>query len=421
MRISILFIVLTLASVERATASPAGEVMVVPENGDGRGVAIAADGTRYLAGGTAIPDSDERQPFLIALDPSGQVRWRLDWEGHGQVVGVAATPAGPVVIVRMRSTNFDADPGPDVLLVEDRDGRSAVAVALSPAGDVRWAWSTPRATLAVLASLPDGAVAIAGTSLDAVGFVAAIDGDGSTTWLRTLGKPAATPYAIAVTDTAIYVTGTGAAPARRVPGSFLARLDLDGGLEWLRRLGTRGSIVKSYTLAADDERVVIGGLFRGRPDLDPGPGRQVRTSVDSDDDAFVAAFTPSGEQEWVYTFGAVSSDQVRGLAVDGGQIYALGSQTEVVDLGGAVGPQDPTSKWFLLTLDGRGVPRASTPVVTAVAMTYPNLHVASMMIDRGRVYITGDISGPSTILGTPVAVARPLAERSPVLIELAVP
>ena len=47
--------------------------------------------------------------------------------------------------------------------------------------------------------------------------------------------------------------------------------------------------------------------------------------------------------------------------------------------------------------------------------------VGAMLIDRGRVYIAGDISGPSTILGTPVAVASARAASSPVLIELAVP
>jgi hypothetical protein len=425
MRNLMILAAVALAFPRVAHANTDGQVVVVPESGDGRGVAVADDGTRYITGAVATqPDAgSDRQPFLIALDPQGQVRWRLTWEGIGQAAAVAATAAGPVVIVRFRARSFDADPGPDTVDVEAGDGRSAVAIALTPAGALRWTWSTPRASLTAVAALPDGSVAIAGTSLDFVGFVAAVDSLGGTTWHRALAKTETNPHAIAVSDAGIFVTGTGNAAARRAhgfPGAFVARLELGGDLVWLRRLGTRGSMIKGYAVAAGEHRVAIGGLFRGRPDFDPGPGRQVRKSVDADDDGFVAVFDTTGELDWVYTYGAASSDQVRGIALDAAQVYALGNQTEVVDLGGTAGVQDPKTKWFLLTLDGKGAPRASTPVVVGTALTYPGLYVGSMIFHRGRVLVMGEASRFLTVLGRPVAPAGFGADgRSPVMIDLA--
>lgn len=420
---SLVFVVTLVALVGTAAATPTGEVLLVAEEGDGRGIAVADDGTRYAAGAVAAAaeDGGERRPVLLALDPRGPVRWRQTWDGAGQAIAVTVTPSGPVVLVAFRSTSFDADPGPEVAVVEDRDGRSAVAVALSHDGDVRWTWSTPRATLAAIVALPEGAVAIAGTSLDGKGFVAAIDADGGTTWQRTLARTPTMPLALAATDTALYVTGLGDATARRAgpsSGAFVARLEHAGRLAWLRRLGSRGSIVKAYAIAADEERVAIGGLFRGGPDLDAGPGRQVRVSVDPDDDAFVAAFTPSGEPTWIYSYGAASSDQVRGLALDAGQLYALGNQTEVVELGGAVGVQEPSTKWFLLALDDRGAPRASTPIVAGPTGSYPGLYVGALLVHHGRLHLAGDVSSTQTILGRTVA---PVGARSPTFVELALP
>lgn len=425
MRNLMIFAAVVLALPRTAHSSIDGEVVVVPEAGDGRGGAVAADGTRYLAGGVAThPDAGiNRQPFLVALDPQGQPRWRLTWDGVGQTAAVAATAAGPVVIVRFRGKSFDADPGPDTAGVPTGDGRSAVAIALTPEGALRWTWSTPRADLTALAALPDGSVAITGTSLLGMAFVAAVDSLGGTTWHRGIDKTPALLQAIAASDAGIFVTGLGDAAVRQArpfPGTIVARLDLDGNVVWLRRFGARGSIVKGYAVAASDHRVAIGGLFRGRLDFDPGPGRQVRASVDSDDDGFVAVFDMTGKLDWVYTYGAASSDQVRGIAIDADQVHALGSQTEVVDLGGAAGVQDPRTKWFLLTLDGKGAPRASRPVVVGAAQSYPGLYVGSMSSHRGRVLVTGDASARLTILGHPVVPVHSGSDfRSPVLIDLA--
>lgn len=424
-RIIMLLVAGLFVSPQVALASE--EVVVVAEPGVGRGVAMARDGTRYVAGGAATQpgSSGHLEPFLVALDPGGQVRWRLGWEGIGQAAAVAATPEGPVVIVRFGEGPFDADPGAGVASFEGRDGLRAVAVALDSEGGLRWTWSAPRADLQAIAALPDGSVAIAGTAAGGLGFVAAVDSLGGTTWSRQLDKSPSTPYAIAASDAALYVTGLGngaTRPGQSFAGTFVARLGLDGNRVWLRRLGARGSILKGYAIAANEARVVVGGLFRGRPDFDPGPARQVRASADADDDGFVAVFDVHGALTWVHTHGAASSDQVRGVALEGERVYALGSQTEVVDLGGAAGIQAPETKWFLLAIDGDSTPRASTPIAVGAALTYSGMYVGAMIAHHGRALITADVSRSLRILGRPVTpVAGGANSDRAVLIDLALP
>lgn len=404
--------VLALSASPRIShAAREGEVVAVPHVGSGRGVAVADDGTRYLTGAIEDPSSAEkaRRPFLSAVDLQGQVRWQQIWEGAGRAAAVAATAAGPVALVVYQAPPFDADPGAGVRAVEMTDGRDAVAVALTPAGALRWTWSTPGTTLTAIAALPDGSVAIAGSTPDFLGFVAVVDARGGTSWHRRLARGDAYPHALAVSEAGIFVTGIGStAPpgVRSTQGGFVARLGLDGELRWLRRLGSRGSTLKGYAVAADEHRVAIGGLFRDRPDFDPGRRRLVRESVDSDDDGFVAVFDKAGALQWVYTFGAASSDQVRGLAIDGGKIYALGNQTEVVDLGGAAGALDPRTKWFLLTLDERGAPGAVEPVLLGKPGSYPSMYVGSMIAHHGRALIMGEISDHVTVLGRTFSPVR---------------
>ncbi len=411
MRIIMVLVAGLIASPQVALAS---EVVVVAEPGVGRGVAMASDGTRYVAGASATQpgSSGHLEPLLVALGPAGDVRWRLGWKGVGLAAAVAATPKGPVVIVKFDGGPSDADPG-------------AVAVALDSEGGLRWTWSAPRADLQAIAALPDGSVAIGGTSAEGLGFVAAVDSLGGTTWSRQLDKSPSTPYAIAVSEAAIYVTGLGSGssrPGQGFPSTFVARLGLDGNRVWLRQLGARGSIIKGYAIAANEARVVVGGLFRGRPDFDPGPARQVRASVDSDDDGFAAVFDVNGALTWVHTHGAASSDQVRGVALDGARVYALGTQTEVVDLGGAVGVQAPETKWFLLSIDGDSTPRASTPIAVGTALAYPGMYVGAMTAHHGRALITGDVRRSLSILGRPVSpVAGGANSDRAVLIDLALP
>ena len=423
---------MVLASTE-VEANRDGEANILSEHGDGRGIAIAPDGTRYITGavaaGSDTSDSNDRQPFVIALDPTGRMMWRRTWDGVGQVVAVTATDDGPVAIVRVRSPRFDADPGSSTVIVAD-DGRTGVAVALTLDGALRWTWSTPRAALHAIGAFSDGSVAIAGVTGTAswLGFVARVDREGRTRWHQPLRNSSTLPYAIATTDRGIFVTGV--TDALRPTGSrkrplggastFVARLDLGGGLDWLQKIGEDGTTSRGYAMAADSEKVVVGGLFRGRVDFDPGPGRQVRQSHDEDDDGYAVQFDTNGQFNWAFTFGANSSDQVRGIAIDASNVFALGMQTEVADLGGRVGPPDPSAKLFLVALDTDGTPVHATPLVTEARLGgYPPVYIGSMTVHDHHVFVMGEVSRSTTVMGRSfVPVGPPGKERSPIWLEV---
>lgn len=398
---------LTASSFHQANAS--SDVLTLPEPGVGRAAAVAADGTRYLAGGvsTQLGNEGQLQPLLFAVDLRGEVRWRLRWDGAGQVVSVASTLTGPVAVIRAPRGQIDADPGPLTHPITLTEEWSFFAVALTPDGQLRWTWAAPGADLAAAVTLPDDSVAIAGTSRgSAAGFVAVVDSHGATRWQRPLPGASTMPFALAASSAGIFVTGIGqvGAPQKRfVTGAFVARLTRDGEVAWLRRFGARGATAKGYAIAADEDRVVVGGLFRGALDFDPGPRRDVRRSVDADDDGYVSVFDMAGALQHVYSYGARSSDQIRGVAIELGQVHALGSQTEVVDLGGAAGVQDPTTKWFLLALDASGAARAATPLARGAAQSYPGLYVGSMSSSAGRFFISGDVSSQLSIFARPLS------------------
>lgn len=407
------------------------EASVLSEHSDGRGIAVGHDGTRYLTG--AVSDSaadgsdpNDRHPFIVALDTDGGVKWRRQWDGLGQAHAVTVTDDGPVVIVKFRSKRFDADPGSETVVVAD-DGRAGVAVALTFDGAVRWTWSAPRARLDAVGAFPDGSVAIAGATEAtlAQGFVARVDSDGKTRWSRALRNSSTIPQALAISDGGIFATGLSDRPlgSRTVGGAaFVARLDLNGRLDWLQKIGEPGSTCKGYSIAADSERVVIGGLFRGRIDFDPGPARKARESRDEDDDGFAAQFDIAGRLNWVHTFGANSSDQVRAVALSSSNTLVLGLQTEVVDLGGRVGRQDPLTKMFLVTLDAAGNAIHATSIVAdSRAGGYPPVYIGSMTIHDHRLFVIAELSRSATVLGrTLVPVGPPGRENSMIWIELSV-
>lgn len=415
---------LTVSSLPQANAS--SDVLTLPEPGAGRAAAVAADGTRYLAGAISSQRGKEGQlePLLFAVDLRGEVRWRLRWDGPGQIISVTSTLGGPVALIRAPRGQLDADPGPLTHPITLTEEWSFFAVALSSDGQLRWTWTAPGAELAAAVTLPDDSVAITGTSRgSAAGFVAAVDAHGATRWQRPLPGDSTMPYALAASSPGIFVTGIGhvGAPQKRfVTGAFVARLTLDGEVAWLRRFGARGATAKGYAIAADEDRVVVGGLFRGALDFDPGPRRDVRRSVDSDDDGYVSVFDMAGALQYVYSYGARSSDQIRGVAIELGHVHALGSQTEVVDLGGAAGLQDPATKWFLLALDANGAARAATPIARGAAQSYPGLYVGSMSSSAGRFFISGDVSSQLTIFDRVLAPLGGGANaRRPVWIDLA--
>ncbi len=91
-----------------------------------------------------------------------------------------------------------------------------------------------------------------------------------------------------------------------------------------------------FGVALDDAGdIYVTGGFRFTIDFDPGPGIEERSSS-SESDAFLSKFYPSGEFQWVRTWGRTDDwqDGIQGygIAYDGsGNIYVTGDFVGVVD------------------------------------------------------------------------------------------
>jgi len=82
-----------------------------------------------------------------------------------------------------------------------------------------------------------------------------------------------------------------------------------------------------------DGNIYIAGSFHYTVDFDPGPGVEERTACgDESADAYVLKIDPTGEYQWVLTWGAESGDYAYDLAIDGqNNIYVAGSFRGTVD------------------------------------------------------------------------------------------
>ncbi len=70
---------------------------------------------------------------------------------------------------------------------------------------------------------------------------------------------------------------------------------------------------------------MVGGIFSGTVDFDPGPAT-VERSASGDRDAFVMSLDQEGTIEWVRTFGATGSDSLSAIAIGAdGTIVATGA------------------------------------------------------------------------------------------------
>lgn len=101
---------------------------------------------------------------------------------------------------------------------------------------------------------------------------------------------------------------------------FLARVDKNGDFTWVVSAGGPAEDTGDALAVGTDGTVAFGGLFADSLDL----GGIASKAIGSDD-VYVAAVSPAGEVQWVWTAGGFASDATTALAAapDGGFVAAL--------------------------------------------------------------------------------------------------
>jgi hypothetical protein len=271
----------------------------------GNGVAVAADGTAYVAGGmdgmttfgkqepneTTVPTFGGADMFLARFATDGSLMWATlaggtlaDW-GRS----VAAHPAGGCVV----SGDFHAGAAFGLFeansTVLNAVGYTDVFLARYGAdGKLVWAKSAGGATSDVgysVGVLSDGSIAVTGAFQGSVIF--------------GQGEPGQQ-----------ILQGAGAY------NFYLARYGAGGSLMWAKQAYVDDQLQGFELAVAPDDAIYVSGPLRGQATFGQGePTETTHTTLPGLSDAYLARYAADGSFEWLRPSGSDSIDIARGVAV----------------------------------------------------------------------------------------------------------
>ena len=388
-------------------------------------------------GGDSLHGTNERSAFLVRYAADGTLRSTTGLTSGRSVepTGMAVDPSSGVTYVAGRFTGALETGGPACVASNYRDG---FVVALEPSGKVRWArhlslpgdaWNES-AVFGVGAD-PAGGVVIGGMfkgTLDfgggarlvgttnpyyTQGFVAKLDSSGRHVWSKKFGTVA---YANVVrVDAASNVILGGAFLGSANLGSgtvrsdgqgdfLLAKLDPTGAPLWVDAIPAPGNDAMWDGCLTPDGGVVVVGEKQDALDLGGGglPGRDV---------GFVARFDADGKHVWSRAVGDLSGDacaQRSVASVHGVACAADGSAAITGVYAGAIqladGAHEAEGGVLIETFATDGTPMWAKAMSDAVPT---NLDGAIAAGTDGTLLVTGRFVGALDVgLGAPLTSDR---------------
>ena len=302
----------------------------------GSDVAVAADGSIYLAGRSnsrtvgGQTGSGHADIMLAKYSRAGALQWvRLlggaEWDWGS---GVAAAPDGSVYVTGRTGGRLAG--------VRNRGMDDIVLARYDAAGNRDW-------------------VRLLGGARDDGGGDVAVDGDGS-----------------------VYLAGwTDPAPGGGTADVLVAKFDPDGNRVWQRiRGGTREDF--GWGIAVRDGSVYVTGYAWSQ--------RFVGHKNAGEGDLVLLKFTTAGRQEWVRTYGGTLIDRGAAVAVAGdGSVYVTGSS----DVPMCCGAPSTWGDLLLLKYSADGARKWARTFGTAAFDDGAGVAVAP----DGRVYVSGSSGG----------------------------
>ncbi len=324
------------------TGSDVGNAVVVDGNGNSL-VAGYFTGTATF-GTNQLVSAGVQDGFVAKYNPAGQLLWvrRLGGTGYDAVNALAVDSSGNAYLAgsfegiatfgTTSLTNTSVSSFADAFVAKfDANGTNvwsrrlgvaavgdfANAIALDGAGNVFIAGQSSLATF--------NSVTL--TNLGRV-FIAKYDNAGNPLWARKAGGGGAGQFDQATglaADTAgnVYLTGVFSSATANFDGglslanrggtdSFLARFNATGSLQWVQQVGgTQDDRANGVAVDAAGNAYLVGE-FTGTLQL---PGTNLVTAA-SDQNLFVARFTPAGTVDWARQAGGVLQDSARAVTVD---------------------------------------------------------------------------------------------------------
>jgi hypothetical protein len=246
-----------------------------------------------VGGGNELVGEGQSDILLVVLEPDGSVRWAKGWASPGPDEGraVGFDRHGNLYALVEFSRAIDFGGG----ALESVGNRDLALVKLDPSGRHLWSrrFGSNLDELAVsLAVDPAGSAIITGSFDDSLDF-----GDGV---MRTAGRS----------------------------DVFVAKFAPDGHTMWSRRLGHADEDIGAAAATDPYGNVYVAGWFWRQLDLFGKPQASAGKK-----DAFLVAFSPTGDGLWLRSFGGAEDDYGRGLAADGNALYLTGTFHRTVAFG----------------------------------------------------------------------------------------
>jgi len=186
-------------------------------------------------------------------------------------------------------------------------------------------------------------------------YVTKLDSSGSYVWTRTVGTTEnESGNGVAVDDDGnVFVVGgfnsqidfdptkgvderipiDDPATADKDYNSFVSLLRSDGTYGWTITFGGGNGESFAYAVARDaGGALLIGGLFHGEVDFDPGSGVDLRASNSGSFDGYVTKLAENGNYVWTKTIGGTGFDRLTDVKVDSNRaVYLTGTFRGTVD------------------------------------------------------------------------------------------
>jgi hypothetical protein len=280
-------------------------------------------GTSGLDAGAAVETDDQGNVYashfsdskttIVSYDASGQLRWELGINGHGneQVLALHVDPLGAVYATGTFHTSIVVDGN----TLQGGNSREIFLFKLDNNGNYLWGFS------------------ITGAGEDH-GF--ALDGDAAGNVYVTGSFNATNDFDPSASTADLTSIGQ--------EDIFMASYKANGDFRWARRAGGFGFDYGNGIGVSPSGQVAVGGWITGTSDFDPIDSTSIVNGYGTD--AFIVVYDTAGQYQWVRSIGGSGNDHGRDLALDAnGGIYLTGEFEDTVDF-------DPDTSQYLLTSVG---------------------------------------------------------------------
>lgn len=390
----------------------------------GENIYVDASGNVYVTGSfqgtidfdpgggvTNLTSAGSGDTFFAKYDTNGNYIWAKSIAGSSNNLGsaISVDGNGNVYVVGGFEGTADFDPDAGVANLTSAGGSDIFFAKYNANGTYQWAHgiggtSGDRAERVAIddngntyiAGIFQGTVDFdpeagtanltnAGTSI----FFAKYDTNGNYVWAKNIEAITAINIALDKNGN-IYITGSFIAMADFDPGPgtanligtgfmdiYLAKYNNNGEYQWAHSFGTTGSNQGNDIAIDANDNIYITGYFNGTMDFDSGAGVANLTST-AGNDIFLVKYASDGTYQWAHSLEGTSSEQGRGIAVDGnGNVYITSFFNGTVDFDPGAGVANLTTgsyKGFIAKYTCAPTTQASslvfgTPTPTTIPLT----------------------------------------------------